>query len=62
MILINCEINIILTYLENCLTFKADNVIIFTITDTKLYLPVAILPTHNTINWEKYQSKVSTQV
>ena len=62
MILINCEINIILTYLENCLTFKADNVIIFTITDTKLYLPVAILPTHITINWEKYQSKVSAQV
>ena len=61
MILINCEINIISTYSENCLTCKGVNVIIFTITDTKLYLPVAILSTHITINWEKYQSKFSTQ-
>ena len=61
MILINCEINIILTYSENCLTCKGVNVIIFTITDTKLYLPVAILSTHITIDWEKYQSKFSTQ-
>ena len=61
MILINCEINIILTYSENCLTCKEDDVIIFITTDTKLYLPVRILSTHIIINWEKYQSKFSTQ-
>ena len=61
MILINCEINIILTYSENCLTCKGDNAIMFTTTDTKLYLPVVTLSTQNTIEWEKYQSKFSTQ-
>ena len=61
MVLINCGVNIILTYSENCLTCKEDNVIILTITDTKLYLPVVTLSTQNTIKWEKYQSKFSTQ-
>ena len=61
--LINCEINLILTWSENCaLTSKAtrdadpdanpgvaaiDNPTNATLTDTKLYVPVVILSTEN---------------
>ena len=70
MSLINCEINLILTLPNRC--FIIDNPIVgqeptFTITDTKLYLPVVTLSTKDnaklleqlksgfkrTINWNK---------
>ena len=76
--LINCEINLILTWPSRC--FIIDNPIAgqepkFTITDTKLYVPVVTLSTQDntkllqqlrssfkgTINWNKYQSKMSTE-
>ena len=42
MSLVNCEINLILTWFMNCLIFwaSADQTTTFAITDTKLYVPV----------------------
>ena len=76
--LINCEINLILTWPSRC--FIIDNPIAgqepkFTITDTKLYVPVVTLSTQDnpklleefksgferTINWIKYEPKVTVQ-
>ena len=73
--LINCEINLILTWSKNCVISSATRETKFLITDSKLYVPVVTLPTQDneklpeqlkfglerTINWNKYQSKRSTQ-
>ena len=73
--LINCEINLILTWSEKCELFNDKKATPFAITDTKLYVPVVTLSTRDnakplqqsksgfkrTINWNKYQSKVSIQ-
>ena len=67
--LINCEINLILTWSENCvLTSKATR-------DAELYVPVVTLSTENnkilleqlrtgskrTIKWNKYRSEMTNQ-
>ena len=76
--LINCEINLILTWSNKC--FIIDSPIngqepTFTKTDTKLYVSVATLSTQDnaklleqlksgferTINWNKYEPKVTVQ-
>ena len=76
--LINCEINLILNRSANFFitdTPVNNQVSRFTITDTKLYVPVTTLPTQDnvklfqqsisgfkrTVNWNKYQSKVTPQ-
>ena len=73
--LINCEINLILTWPENRVIPSATEDTKFKITDTKLYVPVVTLSTqHNArllkqlksgfkrkINWKEYQPKFSTQ-
>ena len=73
--LVNCEINLILTWLANCITSEGNRVTTFAITDTKIYAPVVTLSTQDntkllqqlksgfkrTINWNKYQSKVTTE-
>ena len=73
MTLINCEVNLILTWYVNCLVTGtvANQVLTFTITDTKLYVPVVNLFAKlleqlksgfkRTINWNIYQSKITTQ-
>ena len=45
--LINCEINLILTWFANCIIFNAavNQDTTFAITDTKLYVPVVTLLT-----------------
>ena len=43
MLLINCEINLILTWLVNGITCKANRATIFVITDTKGYVPLISL-------------------
>ena len=73
--LINCEINLILTWSENCIISNAaaNQATTFAITDTKFYVPVATLTEDNakllqqlksgfkrTINWNKYHSKTET--
>ena len=47
--LINCEINLILTWSANCVTSNAaaNQVTTFAITDTKLYVPVVTLSTED---------------
>ena len=75
MLLINCEINLILTRSQDCVISSANRETNLKITDTKLYVPVVTLLTQNnaklllqlqwgfrrTINWNKYQMKVSTE-
>ena len=41
----NCEINLILTWSENCVIFSATGATKFEITDAKLYVPVVTLST-----------------
>ena len=73
MLWINCETNVILAWSEDCVISSATGAIKFEITDAKLYVPVKISPTQDngkllqqlklgfkrTINWSKYQPKVS---
>ena len=73
--LIHCKINLILTWSKNCVISSATGATKSKITDTKLYFPVVNLLTQDnekllqqlksgfkrTINWNKYQSKVSPE-
>ena len=73
--LLNCEINLILTWCEDCVISSANGDIKFKITDTKLYVPVVILSTQDNakllqqlksgfkrkIDWNRYQTKVSVE-
>ena len=73
--LINYEINLILTWWSTCVITNSTGAGTFAITDTKLYVPVVTLSTQDnakllqqlnpgfkrTINWNKYQSKISTE-
>ena len=74
MSLTNCEINLTLTWSENCVTSSANGQTKFSITDTKRYVPVVTLSTQdsaklleqlksgfNLIDENKYQSKVSSK-
>ena len=75
MSLINCEINLISIWSEKCVLTKDAKATTFAIKDTKLYVPVVFLSTQDnakllrqlksgfkrTVNWNKYQSKVSIQ-
>ena len=49
MILINCEINVFLTWFENCIlsNTNASQATTFAIIDTKLYVPVVTLSIHD---------------
>ena len=74
MSLINCEINLILTWSASCVQFNAaeNQATAFAVTDTKLYVPFAMSSTQDNakllqqlkssfkkiINWNKYKSKV----
>ena len=76
--LIDCKTNLILTWYSNCVISisAANQDTRFVIPHTKLYAPVVILSTQNnakllqqlksglkyTINWNKYQSKTTTQM
>ena len=73
--LINCEFNLILTWSSTCVITNSTGAGRFAITDTKLYVPVVTLSTQDnaklleqlksgfkrTINWNKYQPKVSPE-
>ena len=45
--LINCEVNLILTWSSTCVTTNSRVARRFAITDTKLYVSVVTLSTHN---------------
>ena len=69
--LINCEINLILTWSSTCVITNSTGAGRFEITDTKLYVPVVTLSTQDnskllqqlksgfkrTVSWNKYISK-----
>ena len=73
--LLNCEINLILTWSEDCFISSAAGNTKLAITDTKLYAPIVTLSIQDNskllqqsksgfkriINWSKYQSKVSIE-
>ena len=78
MALINCEIYLILTWSDRFFIIDNpidDQVPTFTITDTKLYIPVVTLSTQDnaklleqlkpgfkgTFNWNKYKPKVTVE-
>ena len=72
--LINCEVNLILTWSSTRVISSATGETKFAITETKLYVPVVTLSTQDnakllqrlksgfkrTINWNKYESSVIT--
>ena len=72
--LINCEVNLILTWSKDCVITNSEGEAKFAITETKLYVPVVTLSTQDnakllqqlksgfkrTINWNKYESSVKT--
>ena len=73
--LINCEISIILTWTDTCVISSATRETKFAIVDTKIYVLIVTLSAQDnaklleqlrsgfkrTTNWNKYQSKVSTE-
>ena len=75
MSLINCEINLLLTWSEKYVLSNDTKATTFAITDAKRYAPIVTLSTQDnakllqqlksgfkrTINWNKYQSRVSMQ-
>ena len=74
MSLTSCEVNIILTWSKDCVIANSTGAGKFAITETKLYVPVVTLSTHDnakllqqlksgfkrTINWNKYESNIQT--
>ena len=72
--LIDCEVNLILTWSRDCVITSSNGAGTFAITKTKFYVPVKILSTKNnakllqqlksgfkrTNNWNKYQSSIKT--
>ena len=70
--LINCEVNLILTWSKDCVITNSESETKFAITETKLYVPVVTLSTQDnakllqqlksgfkrTINWNKYESNI----
>ena len=75
MLLINCKINLILTWSEDCVIPSTTGTTKVKIKDAKLYVPVVTLSTldnakllqqlkldfKRTINWNKYEVKVSPE-
>ena len=57
--LINCENNLILTLLANCVVSEGDKVTLFVITDTKLYIPVVTLSTYKT---KQYKTTATNEI
>ena len=72
--LINCEVNLILTWSKDCVITNSEGEAKFAITDKKLYVPVITLSTQDNakllqqlksgfkriINWNKYESSIKT--
>ena len=74
MLLINCEVNLILTWSKDCVITNSTGERKFAITETKLYVPVVTLSTEDNekllqqlksgfqkiISWNKYESSIKT--
>ena len=57
MSLINCKIELSLKWYENCILSNAGNAATFTITDTKLYVPIVTLKTKDNTKLSKLLSE-----
>ena len=55
--LINCKVELSLKWYENCILSSAGTAATFTITDTKLYVPVVTLKTEDNVKVSKLLSK-----
>ena len=55
--LINCKVELSLKWYENCILSSAGTAATFTITDTKLYVPVVTLKTEDNVKLSKLLSK-----
>ena len=74
MLLINCEVNLILTWSKDCVITNSTDAGKFEITNTRFYVPVVTLSTQDNakllqqlktgfkrkINWNKYESDIKT--
>ena len=74
MLLINCEVNLSLTWSKDCVITNSEGEAKVAITETKLYVPAVILSTQDnakllqrlksgfkrTINWNEYESNIKT--
>ena len=72
--LINCEVELMLTWPKGCVITDSTGVEKFAITETKLYVPIVILSIRDnakllqqlksgfkrTINWNEYESSIKT--
>ena len=72
--LVNCEVNLTLTWYRGCVITNSTGAEKFAITETKLYVSVVTLSTQDnakllqqlksgfkrTINWNKYESSIKT--
>ena len=61
MLLINCQINFILTWSENCVISSATGKRKFAITDTKLYVPIVTLSTKDNAKILRQWNQVSKE-
>ena len=57
MSLINCKVELSLTWYENCILSSAGTAATFAITDTKLYVPIVTLKTKDNASLSKLLSK-----
>ena len=55
--LINCKVELSLTWYENCILFSAGIAATFAITDAKLYVPIVTLKTKDNASLSKLLSK-----
>ena len=55
--LINCKVELSLKWYENCILSSAGTAATFTITDTKLYVPVVTLKTEDNAKLSKLLSE-----
>ena len=55
--LINCKVELSLKWNENCISSIAGTAATFTITDTKLYVPVVTLKIEDNANLSKFLSE-----
>ena len=76
MLLINCEVNLVLTWSRDCVITNSTDEGKFVINETKLYVPVVTLSTQDNakllqelksgfkriISWNKYESELKTYV
>ena len=61
--LINCEINLTLTWSENCVIFSATGATKFKITDTELFVPIVTLSTQDNAKlFEQLKSGFQTAI